>query len=439
MRTKLMVFVGILGVACGIGGYVIAQGLPFGPLPLFTPGSVLTADQLNEIVKRVNAIVEFINRGPDGAPKEIPVDCTKGDTIANALNSADEGDTIKITGTCHETVTVFEDGLTLDGQGTAVIDGGGGTQPVIDIVGARGVTIKGLTVQNGLHGIRARGGAAVVLTNVKAQDNTEEGISIEENSTARLTDCTVLYSSDNGIQVVGASHAFFQGSIVSNDNGDDGIFLFNSANANFNGATVQTNNNGDAGLNITTGSSAVFNSSTFEASNNTSDGMRLQIASAIISANVDILISHNGNNGFQVRQNSAMDFFDGTLRSTNNRSNGIFVDDGAGISIFGGRQFRPSTVELSGNAGNGLSLGHSAHFRGGDRPNVTATITGNGGNGVRADDGATVTINDSTITGNTGTDVTAFFGSRLTLNGNTIGTITCDETVLSRGSTMCPD
>jgi hypothetical protein len=45
--------------------------------------------------------------------------------------------------------------------------------------------------------------------------------------------------------------------------------------------------------------------------------------------------------------------------------------------------------------------------------------------------------NGSTITGN-GTDVNLKFGTRVTFQGITIGTIVCDNTVLSRGSTVCP-
>ena len=45
--------------------------------------------------------------------------------------------------------------------------------------------------------------------------------------------------------------------------------------------------------------------------------------------------------------------------------------------------------------------------------------------------------NGSAITGN-GTDVDLKFGTRATLQGITIGTIVCDKTVLSRGSTVCP-
>jgi hypothetical protein len=45
--------------------------------------------------------------------------------------------------------------------------------------------------------------------------------------------------------------------------------------------------------------------------------------------------------------------------------------------------------------------------------------------------------NPSAITSN-GTDVDLRFGTRVTINGVTVGTIMCDGTVLSRGTTVCP-
>ena len=60
------------------------------------------------------------------------------------------------------------------------------------------------------------------------------------------------------------------------------------------------------------------------------------------------------------------------------------------------------------------------------------------GYGLRADYGVIVGINDSTVTDNGIIDVNASFGARLTFNTNTIGSISCDPTVLSRVSTVCP-
>jgi hypothetical protein len=62
--------------------------------------------------------------------------------------------------------------------------------------------------------------------------------------------------------------------------------------------------------------------------------------------------------------------------------------------------------------------------------------------GVLADGAGTLTLgsiadNPSTITGN-GTDMRLLFGTRSTIEGVTIGTLSCDATVLSRGTKICP-
>src|SRR5262245_30341731 len=54
------------------------------------------------------------------------VECNKGETIGEELTKADTGDKIRVTGTCRKHVTITTDRLTLDGQGTAILDGGGG-------------------------------------------------------------------------------------------------------------------------------------------------------------------------------------------------------------------------------------------------------------------------------------------------------------------------
>src|SRR5437870_9468222 len=77
-----------------------------------------------------------------------------GQTITKALQTAQPGDTIRVQGTCEETVTMTTDRVTLDGGGSAVLQGPGGGQPgdvshgLLNIVGVQGVDIRGCTLQN---------------------------------------------------------------------------------------------------------------------------------------------------------------------------------------------------------------------------------------------------------------------------------------------------
>ena len=103
---------------------------------------------------------------------------------------------MKVTGTCHERVTITTDRLTLDGGGSAVLDGGGGSpaefEGVVTIDGAHGVTLTGFTIQNGPgEGILGQRGAAFTVLDTTVQDNAGIGIAVGGGSTAELTDCAM--------------------------------------------------------------------------------------------------------------------------------------------------------------------------------------------------------------------------------------------------------
>jgi hypothetical protein len=95
-----------------------------------------------------------------------------------------------------------------------------------------------------------------------------------------------------------------------------------------------------------------------------------------------------------------------------------------------------AAVQLENNTNAGLNVSSNSVAT-----NVIAgqlTIRGNG-TGLRVDRGGNVTIVGATIETNT-TDVNLTFGALVSLTNNTIGMlpITCDSTVLSRGTTVCP-
>ena len=105
----------------------------------FQPGQVLRARELNAIVRQLNANTNALSR--EGGATHA-VDCSSG-TIADALSEAQPGDTIMITGTCDEAVAVNKDDITLDGGGSAVIDGAGIDRWAVDVTGRQKVTLRG--------------------------------------------------------------------------------------------------------------------------------------------------------------------------------------------------------------------------------------------------------------------------------------------------------
>ena len=110
-----------------------------------------------------------------------------------------------------------------------------------------------------------------------------------------------------------------------------------------------------------------------------------------------------------------------------------------GIQVGAGKIISPDGVSTFVIENNGIGLDFAfdgtALFRGG------LTVRNNG-TGVLGDGAGVLTFisipsNPSAITGN-GVDVDLRFGARATFAGVDVGRITCDSTVLSRGTTVCP-
>ncbi len=201
----------------------------------------------------------------------LTVDCTKGETLTKAVERAKPGDTIQVTGTCKETVLITTDRLTLDGQGSAILDGGSVGKEgavvfpsqsdlsylpfyagVLTIAGARGVTITGFTIQHGLDGITCKGGATCIVRNTTLQDNADEGIQVSQNATAEVVDCTLRRNAEWGILVFDTSSVIFHGTLVTTNNGRDGINIDSNSTARvYGGTTIQANNNAGNGITLT--------------------------------------------------------------------------------------------------------------------------------------------------------------------------------------------
>ena len=406
-------------------------------------------------------------------------------TISYALSKSSCccGSTIHIApGTYNENPTIDKDNIALkkkDGStGDVIIDGGG--QDVITIDAAQKVAIRGVIVQNGTDGISGKRGSAFEVSGTTVQDCTDEGIQVNENSTARILDSTVERSGDHGIGVFRSdiflngnmfcnnnsghgiaitnnSNAFITGALTSNNN-RRGIFVWNSSSLETFGSTITTNNN-RRGILIANASSLSASDSTMTFLNNLRWGLHLVGTSSIYTDPDTSMTIRNSDRGFQVGSMSYAEIT-GSLSVENsgnwgifaNINSGIYIDDparvtvsntagdGVGILIvensFVNAQGGLLTVED--NDGSGIVATRSSGFMTGTE--ISINIRNNGGRGILADDGSTVNCNNATITGNTGGDVLLSFGSRATLNGNTIGSlpISCDGTALSRGDHVCP-
>jgi Right handed beta helix region len=361
----------------------------------------------------------------------IRVNCNAGQTIEQALQRARPGTTILVSGTCRERVTITTDRITLDGRGSAILDGrsnnpgtaGVQSDPEFDgvviIDGVTGVTLTGLTIQNGLgNGIFGRRSAAFAVRNTAVQDNSVTGIVVSDNSTVELADSTIQRNSSVGIDVFNNSSVILKGAIsITNKHELGGVNVFGSSTMEIRGARVQLNNNRGVGLVVGSGS-------------------QLAIFGFNVSQGSTLTANANGAGGIVLAGGSLEVFGFGAPTGPNiitatNNGEGIFVAGGFIVSPFGAGKF---IVE---NNPVGLNFGQA-----GGAVIVGGLTVRNNKTGVLADGAGPLTFvsippNPSIITGN-GTDVDLRFGTRTTIDGVAIGTITCDKTVLSRGTTMCP-
>jgi hypothetical protein len=376
-------------------------------------------------------------------PAPITVDCDAGQTLAQSLGQVEPGNTIRLTGTCTETTTITTDRLTLDGQGTAILDGGGEATPVISIVGATGVTIAGVTVQNGSIGILGRRGADVTISQTTAQDNSSFGFQADENVSLRCDNCTALRNGSHGMRISESSNALFSGAIISNENGASGMVVVNGSRSTLrpDANTLELQNNADAGMAIFASSVSIIGGSV--TAQNNQDGLRVEGGSSLLLFNVNpATMNQNVAHGFLVQQGSSLLLQNSTVTAAQNTT-GFLVTTHSTVSLSGGfGAGNPTVVTLANNTGAGLSVSAASQFDTATDPaedDITLTIEGNTGSGVTADN-ASLTLQQATIGTNAGGDVVLSFGTRATLNGNTIGSLSCDATVLLSGDTgvVCP-
>jgi parallel beta-helix repeat protein len=229
-----------------------------------------------------------------------------GQTIQAAVDSANAGDTINVTGNCSENVLIRNEKqrITINGGGTGLGGTGGATltavsasSPALNVRG-KGILIQGFSsISGGSPGVIwvNRGSNAIINSNTIQNSATSRGILISNLGFGAITNNVIQNNATDGIQVSGTSQA----NIGFNFGSDS------SASPN----TIA--NNGDRGIQITQGSSARIMSNTIQ--NNGTDGIAVfrmsqaDIASNTINGNgTAFLPGGTDGNGIAVSQNSVV-------------------------------------------------------------------------------------------------------------------------------------
>ncbi|MDX1485821.1 MAG: right-handed parallel beta-helix repeat-containing protein [Alphaproteobacteria bacterium] len=210
--------------------------------------------------------------GPSLAAGAPSVDCDAGESLQAKVDAAKPGFTIHVTGTCNERITIVTDNITLDGGGTAVIDGNTpapvpGTGSLFSVRAAN-VVVKGFTIRDGAENGLAigRSGSAIIENNV-IQGHDRSGVLINNGAYARLGEGdgnaphatpgnrgnTISGNGNNGVSINSNGAADIFHNVITQNTGS-GINLNVGATADIDGNEITANSN--AGVRLRNGASA---------------------------------------------------------------------------------------------------------------------------------------------------------------------------------------
>ena len=273
------------------------------------------------------------NDGYRGRHKVHRVDCDRPPAggLQKAIDATDPGDTLMVSGTCHEhvTVPVEKSSITLDGGGTAAISGSDPAQPTV-LVRGRDATIQGFTITGGLVGIAVRDGGSGRIDGNVVTGAEVYGVSVSVLATAVIVNNTIQHNGQAGIAVAENGNAFVgfvdSGDLVASpnvvsDNGTQGIVVFRNSYARIVGNDISRNTVN--GLLVREASHALVTDNVIN-SNGQSGIVVLQGSGVILGAGGDSIFTRTNattiNNGaFGIRCQIG-GFTDGRLGSLNGAS-----------------------------------------------------------------------------------------------------------------------
>ncbi len=190
------------------------------------------------------------------------VDCPS-ESLQHAVDVAKPGWTINVTGTCEEKIVVSTDNVTIDGGGTAIIDGSGlGPGPLVSVQ-ANNVSILNLTIQGSVgSGIAVERSGSAVIQGCTVIDNAP-GILVETGSYAQIGAGSgeshsiadgsapgnlIQGNSIYGIAVRGSANASILHNLLKNNRRS--INVTNAGSANIDGNKIVNNRSGGRGRGI---------------------------------------------------------------------------------------------------------------------------------------------------------------------------------------------
>lgn len=273
--------------------------------------------------------------GPNNGWASVDCDKEQAGALQRAIDRATPGQTILVSGSCYENVSIppGKDLLTLDGGGIGTVVGPDVTINTIQIRGPRAVTITGLTIRGGRVGIDVSRGSSAFINGNTIEDAARNGITLGAFATANIVNNTIQNNATAGILVTGNAFGF-----IGFATADDPV-----ASPNI------IRNNGTHGISLTLSSSARIAGNTV--SNNARHGINVERASqATISDNT---IDANGQHGIFVTENSMVNLGSDTgagLFDAPNHTNTNNVLRGIACRVGGSANGRRGTLNGTGGA-----------------------------------------------------------------------------------------
>lgn len=371
---------------------------------------------------------------------DVRVDCDAGDSLAAAIEIAEENTTILVHGVCNETIVITKDGITLDGlghdgTGSATISGSRifTATDVVLVDGVQRVVLKGIIIQDGIFGLALQRGAAVSLQNVTVKNHRVMGINIADHSALMTNTVDVIGNGVNGIEVTGNSHVSTTGSLDVNDNGVFGIDVIHNSSVRLRKATVNVHGN-IVGVQIGITSSGFIedDDTLLDTSDNDSIGLTIVSTSSFFVFEGSIVSNNNGNNdGLALFSNSSIDLDrTASIQALNNGRDGILLENSSLNIVQMPGEAPDVTVNGNGRNGIGAIQNASIDFVG----ESTLTAINNQQGGVLVDNGSTARLINAVVENNGHhSDVVLTFAGRADISNSSIDTIRCDGTHLLRG------
>ena len=369
-------------------------------------------------------IDQLRNNGGGSGGGTATVDCGAGQTVSQALASGAKQ--IVVRGTCHESVTIAKDDVTLQADPAGGrIDGPDAATNTVQVTGNR-VTIDGLTVTGGRNGITGVGAANLTLRNCTVQSTGRNGVSYINGSSGTVDRCTVQSNLRDGIVVDGAQATITNSTVMNNRNGilvaDGGVSRIGLNDRLEPGGNTVTRN-GATGISISQGASAMIalNTVTDNGTDPSSPG-RAGIG-LFQSGTADIIggntITGNAGPGIAASLGSSAVIGDAGfgLPSINTiRGNGTAAS-GGGISAFLGVSLVVRDALIEQNFGPGIIFTTRSQGQ-----MFNTTIRNNTSDGIRFVLGSALLplLPTSTVSGNNGFGVQCFDGESSVVNAGSV-------------------